>query len=238
MKAAVKRAAEKGTSKQAIVKRGKTASKLKTKNVPRNLTSVNLGVGFPKRVVITLKYAGYRDLTSTSGLHNTYRYSCNGLYDPDITGAGHQPLYFDTLMAIYNHYTVIGSKIVVKAVPKSATQGPGAFAVFVNDSATSTMQQVGNVFEQSSGTDTKLIAPGQSGPLYVVKTWSAKQTFGGSILGNDDLQGGVSSNPVEQSYYDIVFQDLTTSPTTATIQLFVELQYTVVFDELKQLDQQ
>lgn len=238
MKAAIKRASEKGTSTQVVKKarpQQKTSSK---KNVPRNLTSVNLGLGLPKRVVTTLRYAGYRDLTSTSGLHNTYRYSCNGIYDPDITGAGHQPMYFDTLMAIYNHYTVIGSKIVVKVVPKSATQGPGAFGVFINDANTSTMQQVGNVYEQSSGTDIKLIAPGQSSPLYVSKTWSAKQTFGGSILGNDDLQGSASANPVEQSYYDIVYQDLTTSPTTATVQLFIELQYTVVFDELKQLDQQ
>lgn len=238
MKAAIKRASERGTSTQVVKKsrsQQKTSSK---KNVPRNLTSVNLGVGFPKRVVCTLKYAGYRDLTSSTGLYATYRYSCNGLYDPDITGTGHQPMYFDNLMSIYNHYTVIGSKITVKVVPKSATQGPGALAVFVNDSASTNMTNIGNVFEQSSGSQTRLLAPGQSGPLVIVKTWSAKQTFGGSILGNDDLQGNVGANPVEQSYYDIVYQDLTTSPTTATVQVFVELEYTAVFDEIKEQNQQ
>lgn len=237
MKQAIKRAAEKGTSTQ-VVKKSRSQQKTKKKNVPRNLTSVNLGVGFPKRVVCTLKYAGYRDLTSSTGLHNTYRFSCNGLYDPDITGTGHQPMYFDNLLSIYDHYTVIGSKMVLKVVPKSATQGPGAIGIFVNDSTSQTMQQVGNVFEQSSGTETRLLAPGQSNPLYIVKTWSAKQTFGGSILGNDNLQGTATTNPTEQSYFDIVYQDLSTSPTSATVQLFIELEFTAVFDELKQQDQQ
>ena len=33
---------------------------------------------------------------------------------PNHTGVGHQPLYFDQLMTIYNHYIVIGAKITVK----------------------------------------------------------------------------------------------------------------------------
>lgn len=238
MKAAIKRASEKGSSTQVVKKARSQTTTTSKKNVNRNYTSVNLGLGFPKRVVCTLKYAGYRDLTSGSGLHATYRYSCNGLYDPDITGTGHQPMYFDNLMAIYDHYTVIGSKLVLKVVPKSATQGPGAVAVFVNDSTSQTMQNVGNAFEQSSGTDVKLLAPGQSNPLVITKTWSAKRTFGGSVLGNDNLQGTAAANPTEQSYYDIVFQDLTTTPTSATVQIFVELEFTAVFDELKQQDQQ
>lgn len=237
MKAAVKRAAEKGTSKQAVVKRGKYAVS-KVKNVPRNLTSVNLGLGFPKRIVCTHKYAAYRDLTSTLGVVQTYRFSANGMFDPDFTGIGHQPMYFDDLSAIYDHYTVIGSKIVVKVVPKTATQGPGALAIFINDDASTNIISVSNAVEQSSGTSALLMPVGQTVPLVLTKTWSAKQTFGGSVLGNDNLQGTASTDPPEGQFYDILYQDLSTSPATSTVQLWVEIQFTAVWDELRDRSQQ
>ena len=41
--------------------------------------------------------------------------------DPNHTGVGHQPLYFDQLMTIYNHYIVIGAKITVKFTAYPAT---------------------------------------------------------------------------------------------------------------------
>lgn len=238
MKAAVKRAAEKGTSKQAVVKRGKFATSQKAKNVPRNLTSVNLGLGFPKRIVCTHKYVGFRDLTSTSGVVGTYRFAANGMFDPDHTGVGHQPMYFDNLSAIYDHFTVIGSKIVVKVVPKTATAGPGAVAIFVNDDTSTNITNVGTAVEQSSGTTALLLPVGQSTPLVLTKTWSAKKTFGGSVLGNDNLQGNSAADPSEGQFFDICYQDLTTSPTTSTVQLWVEIQYTAVWDELRDLAQQ
>lgn len=37
--------------------------------------------------------------------------SANGLYDPDLSGVGHQPTGFDQIMAMFNHYTVTGAKI-------------------------------------------------------------------------------------------------------------------------------
>lgn len=237
MKTAVKRASEKGTAKQAIVKKGKFATKVK-KNVPRNLTSVNLGLGFPKRVVCTHKYVGFRDLTSTTGLVGTYRFSCNGMFDPDSTGVGHQPMYFDNLTAIYDHYTVIGSKLTLKVVPKNVTQGPGAVAVFVNDDTSTAITNIGTAVEQSSGTSALLLPVGQSVPLTVTKYWSAKKTFGGSILGNDNLQGNASADPTESQFYDICYQDIGTGSASSTIQLWVEIEYTAVWDELRDQAQQ
>lgn len=232
MKQSIKRAAEQGTSKQQIVKRGKTTSKAKTKNVPRNLTSVNLGIGFPKRVVSTLKYVGQAELTSTAGAVGVYRYSCNGLYDPNITGTGHQPMYFDNLMSIYDHYTVIGSKCTVRFLPATTTQTAGVCAVFINDDTSLTVNSVLAAAEQTSGTRTQLINGNQGQSVTLVRTWSAKQTFGGSVLGNDNLQGTSSANPTEQSYYDICYQDLAPA-TTSKVQFVIELEYTAVFDELK-----
>lgn len=47
-------------------------------------------------------------LATTGAIQN---FSLNGLYDPDVSGTGHQPYAFDQLMAIYARYKVHGCKI-------------------------------------------------------------------------------------------------------------------------------
>lgn len=224
------------SSRKRVKSEAPPAKSSKLTRVPRpkygaNLTSVNLGLGFPKRLTCTLKYTGTHTLTSTAGSVAVQRYSCNGLFDPDITNAGHQPLYFDNLMAIYNHYTVIGSKITVRLCPASATTGPGLFAMFQNDDTSSSAISVGQVSEQTLSSVVKLLPVGQSDSVTTGLTWSAKKTFGGSVLGNDNLQGTVGANPTEQSYYELRYSDAGAG--NSAILVIAEVQYTAVFDEIK-----
>ena len=37
----------------------------------------------------------------------------NSLFDPNLSGLGHQPRGFDQLMAVYEKYTVVAAKITV-----------------------------------------------------------------------------------------------------------------------------
>lgn len=209
----------------------KVAQPKRKPNVPRNYTTVNLGLGFPKRLCCTLKYTGSASLTSTAGSVATLRYSCNGLFDPNISGVGHQPLYFDNLMAIYNHYTVIGSKLTARFCPSSASTGPGIFAIMQNDDTTAAGIDVPNVTEQTLSTGIRLIPIGLSSPMSATLKWSAKRTFGGSVLANDNLQGNATSNPLEQSYYDMRYQD--SGGGNSALIVYVEVEYTAIFDELK-----
>ena len=49
----------------------------------------------------------------------------NSLFDPDFTGTGHQPYYFDQFATIYQRYTVIGSKLTATFTPiPAAINGP------------------------------------------------------------------------------------------------------------------
>lgn len=65
---------------------------------------------FAQRTIATLKYAGDLARTITAGSLDDYMWALNGLYDPDITGTGHQPYGFDEYMGIYQQYRVISAR--------------------------------------------------------------------------------------------------------------------------------
>jgi hypothetical protein len=48
-----------------------------------------------------MKYISNDVLTSTSGSPEYISFTMNGLFDPDISGTGQQPQYFDEMKALY-----------------------------------------------------------------------------------------------------------------------------------------
>lgn len=202
-----------------------------TRNV-RNRATASVGKGFPKKFLITHKYVDTIDFQSNiNGVRGIYKYSCNSLFDPDNTSIGHQPMYFDNLAAIYRHYTVIGSKIVVKLVPFEAEQAPGELVVFISDAGGDSILSFPEEAAEQTSASSRLIPATVDRPIIVTKKWSAKKTFGGSILGNDNLQGTASASPVEQSYFTLC---VAAADGSAQVRYYVQvyLEYITIWDEL------
>ncbi len=63
---------------------------------------------FPSQFNTRVKYVSFGSLTSgTAGVAGgQYVFRLNSVYDPDYTGAGHQPYGYDTLASIYGRYLV------------------------------------------------------------------------------------------------------------------------------------
>jgi len=80
------------------------------------------GSPFPSSLRTQFTYAENITITSTVGVPYNYLYSSNSLYDPNVTGTGSQPRFFDTLMganstsAPYQNYRVFASKITIECV--------------------------------------------------------------------------------------------------------------------------
>ena len=75
----------------------------------------------------------------------------------------------------------------------------------------------------------------QTDTIKMSRSWSAKKFFGGSVLANTNLQGTVSTNPAEQSYYDVGLQS--TRGNTVAVAIRVNIEYTAVWRELKEVAQ-
>lgn len=204
----------------------------KGRGMLRNKTTVKAGLGFPKRILMTHRYCESVALTSTAGVINKYQFSCNGMYDPNITSTGHQPYYFDEMTNLYNHYTVIGSKIKVTVTPASANTTGTYVGIYKDDDATTTNISDITVLAEQSQKAIRAFNVGATDPVFLVSKWSAKKTFGGSILGNDNLQGSVSANPAEQTNYTLAVQGFSAGANNS-VTFLVEITYIAVWDELK-----
>lgn len=183
--------------------------------------------GFPKKLKFIHKYVDSLGVQVSAGVQSIRQFSCNGLYDPDITSTGHQPIYFDNLTALYDHYTVFRSTITFRI---ALIQGGGASAALYVDDDTTTAAFAPQAAEQGTGTLNLVPYPTYK-PVVLSKTWNAKEYFGGDIFDNDALSGSSAANPLEQSYFTLVlgsFDNL-----QFQYNLTVQIVYEAVWDELK-----
>ena len=72
---------------------------------------------YEEEVVVKLPYIDtfttfQAQSASTTG--SVYQYKVNSMWDPDLTGTGHQPLGRDTWSSIYNYYKVLECNITVE----------------------------------------------------------------------------------------------------------------------------
>lgn len=182
----------------------------------------------------TLTYDETIQLTSGPAMVTHY-FALNGLYDPNITGTGHQPMYYDQIMALYNHYHVLGTKMTIKVLPDDANTTPSKVVLWQNDNNALAASSTIDSLSESQVNQSGIIGSGAAQePMTLTLFWSAKKTFGGDILANGDLQGGVGSNPAELSYGCISLQSMD-GATVVSCYITVKLEFITVFDEFKEL---
>lgn len=97
-------------SRVAALKRAQTRGRKKTGmvKVPRNR------LAFPQSMKTKVRYTERIEFTPTSTSVQQFQFLGNGIYDPNVTGTGHQPRGFDEFMDIYQKFTVLGSTCTVQ----------------------------------------------------------------------------------------------------------------------------
>lgn len=70
------------------------------------------GLGIPDRLFANLAYDQDSLSLVNASTSASYLFSGNSCFDPDTSGVGHQPLYFDQFSQLYSRYRVHKSEIV------------------------------------------------------------------------------------------------------------------------------
>lgn len=189
--------------------------------------------GFPETLVTTLRYADVYTLTSTAQAVAKQVFRMNSCFDPDFTGTGHQPYYFDQLAAVYGGYCVIGSKLtatfspITDAIATAQPSGPMVIGIVGEPNGT-TSSTAYTLLETSGAVSTLLGGPnGGNNVKTLFTTYSPNKNL---ALGDEDdtVQATVSANP-SQVWYATVFMAETGLGTPTSCNVKVELQMTVRF---------
>lgn len=185
----------------------------------------------PPQFRTKLRYTGQVTITTSalSAGNGYWLFSANGMYDPDTSGTGTQPWFFDQMMGMYAHYRVISSRIKVQFM--NAANVNYQYALFKDDDTTSATTTNINLACQRAGMRASGYFNGSvKTPPSVSAYWSAAKTFGGDPASNEELWGNAGGNPNEQTYYVIQIQDLSGAATD--VQCKVDMEFWAEFFEL------
>jgi len=200
-------------------------------NEPKN--NVMMGTGLATRLACKLKYTDTIIMTSTAGAITDYQFRLNSLFDPDFTGTGHQPMYFDQYAALYNHYTVIGAKLTARFVSYESNTCPIIVCAFRNDDTTIINSSSIEYCAEQTGGKTYLLGDGGDSSKTLVIKYAPKKMFG-ALLPNVSQTTAVNANPSEQTIASLMMQSADViSSTNAAVQINIE--FIVVFSELRDI---
>jgi hypothetical protein len=193
---------------------------------------------FPRVLKRTLRYMSEGVVLdpSVGGIAGDYVFSANGLFDPNISGTGHQPMGFDNIMAMYNTYHVLGSKISC-----TFTNNDTTYAQFVGISLKkdTTAIAAAQIEIEQGETVYRQITPvgGSNSTVTLSRGFSTKKHTGNkAVLGEDTLGGSSAGNPSAQ-YYFHVWADPNNGVNTGSVVAHVIIDYIAVFSDLKAISQ-
>lgn len=172
--------------------------------------------------------------TGALGQANAYIFTANGLYDPNITATGHQPMGFDQMMLFYEHYTVTKSKITVNFVNTNNTYGCMVGILIAPDATIGT--NINTLME--NGMYVKKLLTSQLGgnPIGSLTCSANISKINGKkdVKSENDFRGDITANPVEQTYFHVfVYNPFNSSP--ITVQFEVLIEYDAVFTEPRKM---
>lgn len=224
---------QRGTKRQRVSeeKHGGQVARRSSYRLPRSLP-------FDRVKRWHTRYAEYQISLDpgVAGIMASHLFAWNGLYDPDITGVGHQPIGFDQLVGVmYDHYQVVRARAMV-TFSNQETSYQQVVTLSTQDTTTVSETLPTPLIEngrckwavlgvRDAGDSTKTLRI----------NWDSREFFG-STSSDDQYKGNSSSNPT-----DIAYLRLTAAPQnaadTTNVRALVVIEYDCLLTSPKQIAQ-
>lgn len=197
------------------------------------------GIGIPSEFNTKLNYI--QDLTMTASVGNSYRiqqFLGNSLYDPDYTGTGLQPEYFDQICganALYKRYVVTASKISIRCCSTSDafSGGNSDIAVTFSDQPYASVgwTSIDDQISDKATHKTSVVRYDNQGAKYI-KHYAKTD----NVLDIKDIKDNLTAcgayynaSPSQPWYWIIGQQGMDRTSTTSSVNYLVKITYYVTF---------
>jgi len=191
---------------------------------------------FPIRWNRTLRYSQLVTLTAgASGLFGTEQiFRLNSLFDPDLSGVGHQPYGYDSLAALYYRYKVRAVRVCLRFSDPSADgvlcaaqfQVPSMTQTVTGADASAVMERAGVWTHNLNNTGEQVAVLDQYFPMSTL-TAVTPQQFENNL---EDYQALCTTSPARTPYVRIAIAALDGS-STPTVRLEATIMYYTTFFE-------
>jgi len=217
-----------------VIARKQAKRRSKDKGTFRGLTANVPGtVAIQRNVPVFLERFTRRKLRYSEAINmqgavfKVHTFCANGLFDPNETGTGHQPMGFDQYMALYARAFVFSARITVDWTLVTALQ-----TVVGVDLRTDTGFYSGFPGYVEKGTcEYKLLSALQATPVRISKTVDiAKFLAKADILDDPGLYSTSSANAAETVYFQLFANDVLNS-SNINVSALVCIEYDVVFGD-------
>lgn len=201
----------------------------KTININRALQPV------AQRTIVKMKYSETITASALYGL-TLYRYNLNSIYDPNLTGTGHQPYGHDTFQSLYNRYRVINCHYSISAV--SAAGATIAFCALPSNESFGGLTNMSEWREkprcryaiQTPGAAIKKV----SGNVYIPSLMGRTKN---QYMADDRYQSEFGASPAEAAVLNIAAQSYSEGVSDSNVYFNIQLVYTVECFDVKTLAQ-
>lgn len=180
----------------------------------------------PQRKVVTLRYAESNvSLDPAAGIPADYFFRANDLYDPNYTGAGHQPLGFDQWMALYTKFSVLNSKITVKF--SNGADATTADWICMLRRTTTPSSSTANEILESNACSWNLKE--RENVVTLVGGYSFKEEHKGLGLEDGTIFGTNATSPTNEQYYHVSVINASTGIDVTPLIACVVIEYETMF---------
>lgn len=224
-----------GTKKGLAFRKRRRLYRAKRKAIRRgkpSKISIKQPSGLPDRLFVKLRYnqtALFSD--AVGGVPKYYIYSGNSVYDPDITGTGHQPYLYDQWTTLYSAYRCHGSKIRVNVWNNATGSTNSQVMCTVAALPQTTVLSTADEYREMPHTRrcyTSLYRPHTATKWFYMTPQKVYGITKYNALGDHNWQAGIASSPSSQFSWQVYLQPVDMASTWACY-VMVDIIYYVEF---------
>lgn len=192
--------------------------------------------GFSDSMFVRLKYSEDIHINDGVSASKLYTYRGNSLFDPNLTGVGHQPMYFDQYALIYEKYRVMGAKISIRAI--NGTSSVAQYLILEAGTDQNLSNNVTRLLEQSRSSISRIVPAYSQSPTYIKRYTSTRKACGltKSQIYDADFGADTTGSPQQLWYFNIIAAAID-SLSPADLYLMVSITYYCQFYDRKIQDQ-